>query len=53
MKRERGTVKWFSDNKGYGFIERAREQDVFVHYKVLRVCRPNTCASSSLSLITQ
>ena len=27
-----GTVKWFSDKKGYGFIEQEDGPDVFVHY---------------------
>lgn len=27
-----GTVKWFSDKKGYGFIEREDGTDVFVHH---------------------
>lgn len=27
-----GTVKWFSDKKGYGFIEQANGPDIFVHY---------------------
>jgi CspA family cold shock protein len=27
-----GTVKWFSDQKGYGFIEQEEGPDVFVHH---------------------
>ena len=27
-----GTVKWFSNKKGYGFIEQEEGQDIFVHY---------------------
>jgi CspA family cold shock protein len=27
-----GTVKWFSDQKGYGFIEQENGPDVFVHH---------------------
>lgn len=32
MARETGSVKWFSNEKGYGFIERGDGEDVFVHH---------------------
>lgn len=32
---ERGTVKWFNQAKGFGFIKRANGPDVFVHYKAI------------------
>lgn len=35
-KREIGTVKWFNNAKGYGFIERKEGGDVFVHFSVIQ-----------------
>ena len=32
-----GTVKWFNNQKGYGFISDAEGNDVFVHYKGLNM----------------
>ncbi|MFQ6616019.1 MAG: cold shock domain-containing protein [Fidelibacterota bacterium] len=31
-ERETGTVKWFNDKKGFGFISREEGDDLFVHF---------------------
>ncbi|HEU5281235.1 MAG TPA: cold-shock protein [Gammaproteobacteria bacterium] len=36
MSREIGTVKWFNNDKGYGFIQREQGADVFVHFRAIQ-----------------
>jgi CspA family cold shock protein len=33
----KGTVKWFNDSKGYGFIQQPEGEDLFVHFTEIRI----------------
>ena len=35
-EREKGTVKWFNERKGFGFIERENGSDIFVHFSSIK-----------------
>ena len=36
-EKEKGKVKWFNNSKGYGFIEREKGDDIFLHYSSVTV----------------
>lgn len=36
MARIRGTVKWFNNDKGFGFIQQENGPDVFVHFRAIK-----------------
>jgi cold shock protein len=43
-----GRVKWFNEQKGYGFIEQPDGRDLFVHYKE---CRGKLCQGDLVEYI--
>ena len=40
--RQKGTVKWFNSNKGYGFIGRENGKDLFVHFRAIAGAEPRS-----------
>lgn len=36
MQKFNGIVKWFNDDKGFGFIKGEDNKDIFVHYSTIR-----------------
>ena len=42
--RQIGTVKWFNDSKGFGFISRDNGPDVFVHFRAINGTRHRALA---------
>lgn len=36
MVMTKGRVKWFNEKKGFGFIERTGDSDVFVHFRAIQ-----------------
>jgi len=36
MSQQNGTVKWFNESKGFGFIQRENGADLFVHFRSIQ-----------------
>ncbi|MDD5035326.1 MAG: cold-shock protein [Methylococcaceae bacterium] len=36
MSQQNGTVKWFNEAKGFGFIQRENGSDLFVHFRSIK-----------------
>jgi len=43
-----GTIKWFSDEKGYGFIEQEDGKDIFVHFSSITMSGFKTLAEGDV-----
>ena len=44
-----GTVKWFNDAKGYGFITQEAGEDVFVHFNAIQGQASRACPRATRS----
>ena len=44
----RGSVKWFNNEKGYGFIDYAEGEDIFVHYSAIKQTGYKTLAEGQM-----
>ena len=51
-QRQSGTVKWFNDEKGFGFIQQESGDDVFVHYSVINGSGRKTLAEGQSVTMT-
>ena len=50
--KQTGTVKWFNDEKGFGFIERENGKDLFVHFRsIIAEGRKSLYEGQSVSFI--
>jgi len=43
-----GKVKWFNNEKGYGFIEYSSEEDIFIHYSAIEMDGYKTLSEGDL-----
>ena len=51
-ERHTGTVKWFNDEKGFGFIQQESGKDVFVHYSAINASGRKTLAEGQKVTMT-